>query len=180
MPVNNITGTSNADSLTGTAGEDSIVGGAGNDTLAGGAGNDTLVGGTGQDIARFTGAAADYRIAKTALGAWAVTDQNLADGNDGADLVSGIETLRFTDRDYSISSGVWATGTEFHVSTTTANNQQNPTVAALGDGGFVVTWIDNAKDGSGWGVYGQRYGASGVAAGTEFLRSLDPFVNQNS
>jgi hypothetical protein len=36
------------------------------------------------------------------------------------------------------------------------------------DGDFVVVWQSNYQDGSSWGIYGQRYNASGVAQGSEF------------
>jgi VCBS repeat-containing protein len=57
-------------------------------------------------------------------------------------------------------------GAEFRVSTTTANDQQEPEVARLADGGFVVVWQDSSgADGSGWGVFQQRYAANGTAVG---------------
>ena len=148
MATNVITGTSGNDSLTGTAGEDSISGLAGNDTLIGGAGNDTIEGGVGLDVAVFSGAAADYRFEKTAAGFWAVTDQNLLNGNDGTDMLAGVEILRFTDQNYSVPDIFSKAGTEFRVNTTTSSNQYQPTIAALSTGGFVVTWQDDAKDGS--------------------------------
>ena len=59
-------------------------------------------------------------------------------------------------------------GSEFQVNTDTVGNQQWSSVAALPDGGFLVTWSSQGQDGSGWGVYGQRFDASGVAVGGEF------------
>ncbi len=35
-------------------------------------------------------------------------------------------------------------------------------------GNFVVTWNSNGQDGSGYGIYGQRYNSSGTAQGSEF------------
>ena len=51
----------------------------------------------------------------------------------------------------------------------TAGDQVKPTIAALADGGFVVTWSSQGQDGEGWGVYGQRFNADGTKAGAEFL-----------
>jgi hypothetical protein len=59
-------------------------------------------------------------------------------------------------------------GPEFRVNTYTENSQYTSSVAALADGGFVVTWASNGQDGSGWGVYAQRYGADGQPIGPEF------------
>jgi hypothetical protein len=35
-------------------------------------------------------------------------------------------------------------------------------------GGHVITWHSNLQDGSGYGIYGQRYSATGAAQGSEF------------
>ena len=63
-------------------------------------------------------------------------------------------------------------GNEFQVNTHTTAYQYDPSVAALSDGGFVVTWNSydalDAQDGSASGIFGQRYDASGVPVGVEF------------
>ena len=41
-------------------------------------------------------------------------------------------------------------------------------MTALADGGFVVTWSSAGQDGSGLGIYGQRYAADGTPVGSEF------------
>ena len=61
-----------------------------------------------------------------------------------------------------------AVGDEFQVNTQTESNQMRPAVAELADGGFVVTWQSGNQDGSGSGIYAQRYDANGVAVGAEF------------
>ena len=66
------------------------------------------------------------------------------------------------------ASGVPA-GIEFRVNTTTANEQEQPDVTSLGDGGFVVVWQSEVQDGDGYGIYGQRYDENGNAADSEFL-----------
>ncbi len=57
---------------------------------------------------------------------------------------------------------------EFQINSYTDSDQFNPSVTALTDGGFVVTWTSNGQDGSLTGVYGQRYTSSGVKTGGEF------------
>ena len=59
-------------------------------------------------------------------------------------------------------------GAEFLINTTTEGNQYGPSVTALSDGGFVATWFGNGP-GDADGVIGQRFNASGVASGSEFL-----------
>jgi hypothetical protein len=41
-------------------------------------------------------------------------------------------------------------------------------VAALAGGGYVTTWISRSQDGSGDGVFAQRFLENGVATGPEF------------
>jgi hypothetical protein len=58
-------------------------------------------------------------------------------------------------------------GGEFQVNTHTYLHQSNVSVASLNDG-FVVTWDSKSQDGSGWGVYAQRFDNEGTALGEEF------------
>jgi hypothetical protein len=58
--------------------------------------------------------------------------------------------------------------TEFQINTYTTSAQVYPSVASLGDGGFVATWQSIGQDGGSSGIYGQRYDSLGIAAGDEF------------
>ena len=49
-------------------------------------------------------------------------------------------------------------GSEFRVNTYTTSSQALSALAPLGVDKFVIIWQGNAQDGSGWGVFGQRYG----------------------
>ncbi len=69
-------------------------------------------------------------------------------------------------------------GAEFAINTTTSDNQSDPNVAALSNGGFVVTWESNLQDGGGYGIYGQHYASDGTAAGDEFLINTTTVGNQ--
>jgi len=63
-------------------------------------------------------------------------------------------------------------GAEFLVNSMTISNQQSPAIAALANGGFVITWQDFSRTGGdtdGLAIRAQRYDASGVAQGVEFL-----------
>src|SRR5258705_527358 len=53
-------------------------------------------------------------------------------------------------------------GAEFRVNTFTTGAQINPSVAVDADGDFVVAWQSNGQDGSGYGVYAQRYTPAGA------------------
>jgi hypothetical protein len=59
-------------------------------------------------------------------------------------------------------------GGEKRVNTHTAFDQQAPAVAALSDGGWVVTWQSDRQDGSAFGIYAQAYNADGSKDGKEF------------
>ena len=60
-------------------------------------------------------------------------------------------------------------GGEIRVNTYTTNDQSQPRVAALNDGGYVIAWQSSGQDGKDNGIYGQRYNASGTKTGDEFL-----------
>ena len=59
-------------------------------------------------------------------------------------------------------------GTQFRIETNVNNNQTRPILKALPDGGFLAMWEDDAQDGSGPGVYAQRFNALGQKVGDEF------------
>jgi hypothetical protein len=61
-----------------------------------------------------------------------------------------------------------ALGGNFVVNTHTFLSQISPSVAGMGSGEFVVVWLSPLQDGSGLGVFGQRYDNSGARAGGEF------------
>ncbi|MBV8688232.1 MAG: cadherin repeat domain-containing protein [Alphaproteobacteria bacterium] len=71
-------------------------------------------------------------------------------------------------------------GAEFKVNTAAALDQQQPTVASLADGGFVVAWhtTDTTQDGAGWAVKAQRFDAAGTKVGSEFLVNTVTFGSQ--
>jgi len=154
-----------------TSGDDTLSGGAGNDTLTGGAGNDTITGGLGTDTAVFSGNMGAYNFTFTG-GSATIT------GADGVDVLTGIETASFADGNVTIAPNT-AINSEFKINTYTASDQMDPSVTALADGGFVVTWTSNGQDGSSYGVYGQRYDASGAAAGGEFRVNTNTTDNQS-
>lgn len=58
-------------------------------------------------------------------------------------------------------------GKEKRINTYTTGNQSDPEVTGLNDGGWVVTWSSNGQDGSGLGIYQQRYSANGQKVGNQ-------------
>lgn len=79
--------------LHGMNGSDTLRGDAGRDVFDGGGGNDTISGGAGIDTALYHGARGAYSVTKTAAG-YQVEDLH---GGDGADQLSGVERLQFSD-----------------------------------------------------------------------------------
>jgi hypothetical protein len=61
-----------------------------------------------------------------------------------------------------------AVGSEFLVNSYTTGSQTNPAVAVDPDGDFVIAWQSDAQDGSGFGIFAQRFNAAGVPQGLEF------------
>ena len=59
-------------------------------------------------------------------------------------------------------------GLEFRINTFTTASQVIPKVASDAAGNFVVVWYGGAQDGSGYGIFGQRYDSSGSPTGPEF------------
>ncbi|HEX8385373.1 MAG TPA: T9SS type A sorting domain-containing protein [Rubricoccaceae bacterium] len=69
-------------------------------------------------------------------------------------------------------------GGVFLVNTTTTNHQTDPSVAMDDDGDFVVVWT--GPEGSGSGVFAQRYSASGERVGGEFRVNTFTTGSQNA
>ncbi len=95
-------------------------------------------------------------------------------GQDGLPSKEGVYAQRYN------ASGV-AQGGEFLVNTTTDDNQLAPSVAMDDGGNFVIAWQSKSQDGQSGksGVYAQRYNASGVAQGGEFLVNTTTADDQN-
>ena len=71
-----------------------------------------------------------------------------------------------------------AQGSNFQVNSFTTGFQYKPDVAAFADG-FVVVWYSVGQDGSGAGVFGQRYDAFGAAQGAEFRVNVHTTLYQS-
>lgn len=84
--------------LVGTAAADALTGSSGNDLLEGKAGDDRLSGGAGKDAATYSGPADRYAVG-VVDGGWSVGDTS---GNDGHDLLYGVERLHFSDHKLAI------------------------------------------------------------------------------
>jgi hypothetical protein len=70
-------------------------------------------------------------------------------------------------------------GSEFQINTYTTNGQNRPAVALAPDGAFVVVWLSNTQDGANYGVFAQRYDATGAALGAEFQVNTYTTDNQS-
>lgn len=80
----------------------------------------------------------------------------------GSHLVESLESRQL------LSAGAVAVGTETRINTATAGAQMSPVVAMDNNGNYVIAWASNGQDGSAYGIYAQRFNASGVAQGSEF------------
>lgn len=81
-------------------------------------------------------------------------------GQDGD--ASGLYSQRFDSTGHK-------SGVETRVNTYTASYQTDPAAVGLSDGGYVIVWSSYGQDGSGQGIYAQRYDATGAAIGSENL-----------
>lgn len=81
-----------------------------------------------------------------------------------SDLQDGSGNGVFAQR-YSADGSV--AGAEERINSVVYENQGQPAAAATSDGGYLVAWASALQDGSGYGIYLQRYGATGEAIGHE-------------
>lgn len=97
-------------------------------------------------------------IASSDAGAFVITWQ--ADGDLDGDG-SGI----FAQAYNNVGGAV---GSEIQVNTYTTGHQSAPAIAADNAGDFVITWQSDGQDGSGNGIYAQRFDFSAAPVGSEF------------
>ena len=97
--------------------------------------------------------------------------------NISSTAIAGLDTGGFVVTATHITDGILGQkfaasgvrdGLEFGVNTTTANAQIDSAITAFSNGSFLVTWQSNLQDGSEWGIFAQRYDASGASIGGEF------------
>jgi hypothetical protein len=96
------------------------------------------------------------------------------EGESADDQLLGIRGQRY-------SSAGAPLGGEFRVNTYTTGNQRSAALAADEfNGEFTVVWQSDGQDGSGDGVFGQRYSASGSPLGSEFQVNTYTTSSQSS
>jgi RHS repeat-associated protein len=69
---------------------------------------------------------------------------------------------------------------ELRVNSHLTGCQEAPAVAFASDGSFVVLWQSEEQDGSGWGIFGQRFAADGSLVGGEFQVNLTTSGDQQA
>ena len=70
-------------------------------------------------------------------------------------------------------------GREFPVNTFTTGEQVGPKVEADGVGNFTVIWESNGQDGSGYGIFGQRFDSRATKVGAEFQVNTYTYGDQS-
>nr|WP_246338183.1 cadherin-like domain-containing protein [Azospirillum oleiclasticum] len=114
----------------------------------------TKVGGEARVNTTSAGSQGDVKVISLTDGGF-VVQWDSVNGQDGSG--SGIYVQR-----YDADGG--AVGGETRINVTTAGDQSVGSLAALSDGGYIVTWSDGSgHDGDGTGVYGRVIGADGLA-----------------
>jgi Ca2+-binding RTX toxin-like protein len=81
---------------------DTLTGSSANNALTGEGGSDTINGGAGNDTAIYQGAKSQYIITNNNNGTWTVQDTVV--DRDGADAISNIEYLQFTDQTVTLTA----------------------------------------------------------------------------
>lgn len=116
----------------------------------------------------ITGNQRNSSIAIDEIGGFILTWMSL--GQDGS--AEGIYAQRFDQFGY-------ASGVEFRVNTFITGDQRHPSVAMDKNGDFVITWSGANQDGSGYGVYYQRYDRGANALGGNMQANLFTLGNQH-
>jgi phosphoheptose isomerase len=93
-------------------------------------------------------------------------------GLDGSS--NGIFARRFD------AAGTPVGASEFRVNSYTTGAQDGPDLAATPTGGFVVAWQSNGQDGSGSGIFAQRYDGSLLPQGGEFEVNTHTTTDQSN
>jgi hypothetical protein len=102
---------------------------------------------------------------------------------DSGDFVVTYCSWEFDGSDYAaavqrVGKTGGLTGDELLANTYTEGHQDYPDIAVNPDGSFVVVWHSILQDGSGYGVYGQRFRSNGTRAGGEFRVNTETFYSQ--
>jgi hypothetical protein len=97
----------------------------------------------------------------------------VSNGNTYESSTYGIFAQRYN------SAGI-AQGAEFEVNTNTTANQEYPSTAMDINGNFVIAWQSSYQDGSGYGIFAQRYNSVGIQQGAEFKVNSFTSGNQRS
>ncbi|WP_280377091.1 calcium-binding protein [Pseudomonas sp. BN515] len=92
--------------------------------------------------------------------------------SDGQDGSIGTSCLQRYD-----ANGV-KVGAEVVVNTTTAGPQDYPTISGLADGGYLVVW-EGTGSGDSYGIFAQRFNASGAKVGVETRINTDVLDSQD-
>lgn len=109
---------------------------------------------------------------------------DIAMNADGDQVVVWMNISLFGDtmsiRGQRIDSGGVYQGSEFLINTTNTDYMGYPSVAMAYDGSFVVVWQSLDQDGSGQGIFAQRYTSSGATEGSEFQVNTTTTGNQQA
>jgi Ca2+-binding RTX toxin-like protein len=87
----------NFENIIGSNFNDVLIGDAGDNVIEGAGGDDVIYGYLGNNTAAYRGNLADFTISIVGDNQVLVTDNNLADGDEGSDQLFNIENLQFAD-----------------------------------------------------------------------------------
>jgi hypothetical protein len=142
----------------------------------------------GEDIyaQRYTASGApdgsEFRINTYTTGSQ--TNASVAMAADGDFVVTWESSAKFAGKNGIYAQRYAASGalqdSEFKVNTYTSSSQRDPAVAMAADGDFVVAWQTLGQDGSGDGIYAQRYDMTGASEGSEFRVNTYTSSDQSS
>ena len=147
----------NFENIRGSIYSDNLTGDGNNNVIWGQGGNDTINGGAGLDTAQFAGLKSEYTVTKV-VGGFTVTDNYFPNGNDGVDMLMGIEKLQFADGFTSMGKSM----IDFSGDGNTDLRWQNT------DGSIAIWTMDGVNKTAGSQIYGPFAGWSVVNGQSDF------------
>jgi hypothetical protein len=134
----------NIESVYGSFFSDTLIGNSGNNFFGGFGGNDLIIGGTGADVVGYLYGIQDYTISYDSVSDSYTVADKIA-GRDGTDVLSGIETLIFSDLVARPISSLVDTAAPIVTTLVPADGASNITVSS----NVVVAFNETISRGSG-------------------------------
>ncbi|MEO1291873.1 MAG: cadherin domain-containing protein, partial [Pseudomonadota bacterium] len=143
--VDEIHGGDAGETITGSAGGDYIKGFGGDDVLSGGLGDDRLEGWSGTDTAVWDGDLSDFIVTyDSGTDTFTITDLNAADGDEGTDTITEVESFAFNGTTYTAAEMQTEAARQANTAPSDITMTGGTVTETVADGGTIGTASDPA------------------------------------